>query len=118
MLRNNIHARSSSLAISSCYMDIVNNSLPSSAVAARADLPWLQGGDVLHVLLAMLVTSVFFCWFVVSAIVHENAYELLITVVLSAVIAVRTLYYVVSEALQCLNGVQPYMPQAQDIVMS
>lgn len=51
---------------------------------------------MLHVLLAMLVTSVFFFWFVVSAIVHENACELLITVVLSAIIAVRTMYYVVS----------------------
>ena len=55
----------------------------------------VQGGDIVHVLLAMLVTSVFFFWFVVSAIVHENAYELLVTVVLSAVIAVRTVYYVV-----------------------
>lgn len=54
-----------------------------------------QGGDVLHVLIAMLVTSIFFSWFVISAIIHENAYELLITVVLSAVIAIRTLYYVV-----------------------
>ena len=57
---------------------------------------FLQGGDFLHVLLAMLVTSVFFLWFVVSAIVHENAYELLITTVLSAVIAVRVVYFVVS----------------------
>lgn len=55
-----------------------------------------QGGDFLHVLLAMLVTSVFFLWFVISAIVHENAYELLITTVLSAMIAVRVVYFVVS----------------------
>lgn len=49
----------------------------------------------MHVLLAMLVTAIFMALFVVSAIVHENAYSLLAVVVLSTLVVVRVAYYAV-----------------------
>ena len=52
----------------------------------------------MHVLLAMLVTAVFMAIFVISAIVHENAYSLLAVVVLSTLVVIRVVYYAVSPA--------------------
>ena len=64
----------------------------------------LQGGDLVHVLLAMLVTAIFMALFVVSAIVHENAYSLLAVVVLSTLVVVRVAYYAVRSCCAVISG--------------
>ncbi|KAK9801881.1 hypothetical protein WJX73_006907 [Symbiochloris irregularis] len=76
---------------------LATSALDAMLIMALTIEQLVVGGDLLQILMAMLVTSVFFLWFVVSAIVHENAYELLVTVVLSAVIAVRVLYFVATK---------------------
>ena len=66
----------------------------------------MQGGDLQDVLLAMLVTSVFIVVFVLSSIVHENAYALLAVIVLSALVFVRVVYYAVRPSAPVLGARQ------------
>ena len=72
-----------------------------------------QGGDLQDVLLAMLVTSIFIMVFVVSSIVHENAYALLAVIVLSGLVVVRVVYYAVRHLPGPARHTVPGAPDAQ-----
>ena len=56
----------------------------------------LQGQELLHALLAELVSAVFFLWFAVEAVYHENAFELLAQAVVALCTSARIIYFMVS----------------------
>lgn len=58
----------------------------------------------LHVVLGMLVTSVFLVVFVVDAIFQENDFELLASLLLTVVVAGRVIYFMVHHS--CLPNLQ------------
>ena len=55
----------------------------------------MQGDEFRHIVLAMLVTAIFFLLFVFDAIIRENAFGLLASMVMAACVAGRVVYYVV-----------------------
>ena len=59
----------------------------------------LQGQELLHVLLAELVSAAFFVWLAFDSVYHENAFEVLASAVVASCIAARILYFMVSPAL-------------------
>lgn len=64
-----------------------------------------QGDEFRHIVLAMLVTAIFFLLFVFDAIIRENAFGLLASMVMAACVAGRVVYYVVSHLHFFLSGV-------------
>ena len=50
----------------------------------------------MHILLAELVTAIFFVWLAVEAVYHENAFELLASAVVACGIAARFIFFMVS----------------------
>ena len=56
----------------------------------------MQGDEYRHIVLAMLVTAIFFILFVFDAIIRENAFGLLASMILAICVAGRVVYYVVS----------------------
>ena len=56
----------------------------------------LQGKELVHILLAELMTAVFFVWLAVEAVYHENAFELLASAVVACGIAARFIFFMVS----------------------
>ena len=52
-------------------------------------------GELLHISLVMLLTSIFYLWFAWDAIVCENAFELIASAVLGAAVCARIIYFVV-----------------------
>ena len=61
----------------------------------------MQGDEFRHIVLAMLVTAIFFLLFVFDAIIRENAFGLLASMVMAACVAGRVVYYVVRTELPC-----------------
>ena len=63
-------------------------------------------GELLHISLVMLLTSIFYLWFAWDAIVCENAFELIASAVLGAAVCARIIYFVVGSSthahLACL----------------
>jgi len=59
----------------------------------------LQGttGELLHISLVMLLTSIFFLWFAWDAIVCENAFELIASAVLGLAVCARIIFFVVGS---------------------
>ncbi|KAL3160650.1 hypothetical protein ABBQ32_010571 [Trebouxia sp. C0010 RCD-2024] len=55
-------------------------------------------GELLHISLVMLVTSIFFLWFAWDAIICENAFELLASGVLGLAVCARIIYFVVRRS--------------------
>ena len=72
--------------------------------AAQADRGGfgMQGDEFRHIVLAMLVTAIFFLLFVFDAIIRENAFGLLASMVMAACVAGRVVYYVVCQPLLCI----------------
>ena len=60
----------------------------------------LQGttGELLHISLVMLLTSIFFLWFAWDAIVCENAFELIASAVLGLAVCARIIFFVVGSS--------------------
>lgn len=61
----------------------------------------MQGDEFRHIVLAMLVTAIFFLLFVFDAIIRENAFGLLASMVMAACVAGRVVYYVVRQSHLC-----------------
>ncbi|DBA89209.1 hypothetical protein WJX77_000076 [Trebouxia sp. C0004] len=51
-------------------------------------------GELLHISLVMLLTSIFFLWFAWDAIVCENAFELIASAVLGLAVCARIIFFV------------------------
>lgn len=60
-------------------------------------------GELLHISLVMLVTSIFFLWFAWDAIICENAFELLASGVLGLAVCARIIYFVVRRSVSLLT---------------
>ena len=60
-------------------------------------------GELLHISLVMLVTSIFFLWFAWDAIICENAFELLASGVLGLAVCARIIYFVVRRSVSLPN---------------
>lgn len=61
--------------------------------------PQSTRGELLHISLVMLVTSIFFLWFAWDAIICENAFALLASGVLGLAVCARIIYYVVRRTV-------------------
>ena len=56
-------------------------------------------GELLHISLVMLVTSIFFLWFAWDAIICENAFALLASGLLGLAVCARIIYFVVRRSV-------------------
>ena len=61
--------------------------------------PQSTQGELLHISLVMLVTSIFFLWFAWDAIICENAFALLASGVLGLAVCARIIYFVVRRSV-------------------
>ncbi|KAK9811688.1 hypothetical protein WJX72_008422 [[Myrmecia] bisecta] len=82
-------------ATSKCFLLL--SCVDAMVVVAFSIQQLVVGGELLHITLAMLVTGLFFLLFVWDAIVHENAFELLASMVLGLLVVGRVLYFVIAK---------------------
>ena len=85
-----------------CLLDDLLAWEHSKARLSRLDCclsPQSTQGELLHISLVMLVTSIFFLWFAWDAIICENAFALLASGVLGLAVCARIIYFVVRRTV-------------------